>query len=85
MTAGGQAKMADRTPGDDKVIALVPKKGDSIRLDGSNKRGIVIDWGVYHQKYKRYMLARRETADCIRVWTSSAIEVWPLNMIRPDL
>lgn len=60
------------------------KKGATIRLEGSDKRGIVIDWGIYNAKYKRYMLAKRDIADCIRVWTSSAIEVWPVTMVRHE-
>lgn len=60
------------------------KKGDVIRLQGSEKHGIVIDWGIYHQKYRRYMLAKRDMADCVRVWTSSAIEIWPINLILTE-
>ena len=60
------------------------KKGDTIRLEGSEKKGIVIDWGIYNMKYRRYMLAKRDIADCIRVWTSSAIEVWPMTMVKPE-
>lgn len=60
------------------------RKGAVIKHKNSKKKGIVIDWGIYNQKYKRYVLTKKETADCLRVWTSSAIEVWPRNMTMPD-
>jgi hypothetical protein len=30
------------------------------------------------------MLAKRDSAECIRVWTSTAIEVWPISSAVPD-
>lgn len=59
------------------------KKGEVIMHAGSSKKGIVIDWGIYHSKYDRYMLAKKEEAELIRVWTSDAIEIWPINNILP--
>lgn len=60
------------------------KRGQLIRHADNGKRGVIIDWGVYNQKYKRYMLAKRDSAECIRVWTSTAIEVWPISSARPE-
>lgn len=63
-------------------ILALPRKGDVIRL--GEKRGIVIDCGVFNRKYNRYLLSKAESADSIRVWTSGAIEVWPADRISGD-
>ncbi len=60
------------------------RRGSVVAHSRSEKKGVLIDWGVYNQKYKKYMLVSKDAADCIRVWTAGAIEVWPLSSIRPS-
>lgn len=70
--------------GINEEIAML-RRGEIVKLTGSEKKGVIIDWGVYHQTYKKYMLTKKDTADSIRVWTGGAIEVWPLTLIRTDI
>lgn len=58
------------------------RRGTIIQLHDNKKKGVVIDWGVYNQKYKKYVLSKKDAADYIRVWTDDAIEVWPINKIN---
>jgi len=58
------------------------RRGSVVAHARSEKKGVLIDWGVYNRKYNKYMLAKKDAADCIRVWTAGAIEVWPLSSIR---
>ncbi|MBI4823349.1 MAG: hypothetical protein HY805_03850 [Nitrospirae bacterium] len=58
------------------------KRGDIVKHFSSDQKGVVVDWGVFHHKFKRYVLAKRETADFVRVWTGGKIEVWPIGNIK---
>lgn len=63
---------------------VVLRKGLIVRNERAQKRGVVIDWGTLESRYRQYMLARRDDADAVRVWTSDNIEVWPLSDTQPE-
>jgi len=65
------------------VAVLVLRKGLVVRNERAQKRGVVIDWGTLESRYRDYMLAHKDDADAVRVWTSDNIEIWPLSDTEP--
>lgn len=65
----------------ERPIEHLLKRGAVITHSESLRKGVVIDWGIYHSRFERYTLAKRDTAELIRVWTSEAIEIWPLRKV----
>lgn len=59
------------------------KKGAIIRHTAKGTTGVVIDWGVLGNGYRRFMLSNEENADSLRVWTQEGtIEVWPAGDVK---
>ena len=59
---------------------LLFKKGDVVVHKESSKKGIIIDWGLFHPEFRRFHFTNTEQADSIRVWTSGgAIEIWDMQ------
>lgn len=61
------------------------KRGAIVKQADGKEKGVVIDWGIFHQKYKRYVPSKREVADSVRVWTGGRIEVWYIGDIKTDI
>ncbi len=61
------------------------RKGLIVFNRETSRKGVVIDWGVRKRRRSYLPLpAYNKMAESVRVWTKSAIEIWPVGLVLID-